>query len=199
MGKLYYKYGTVSSAKTMNLLATFYNYSNSGKKVYLIKPEIDTRFGKDTIKSRAGSERKADLVLSENDSLFNHSQEWASADIILIDEVQFLTPEQVDQLWSISTNFNIDIIGFGLRADFMQQLFPATKRLFEVSDNIQEIVSTCNKCNRVASHNLRIDSNGEAVFSGPSVEISLNKFVGVCSKCYMKEKKKSETKENKNV
>ena len=164
--------------------------SNTGKKVYLINPEFDTIFGKETIKSRAGSERKADLILDEKDSMFNHSRDWVDADIILIDEVQFLTPMQIDQLWEISTNFNIDIIGFGLRADFRQELFPATKRLFEVSDNIQEVTSTCSKCNRVASHNLRVDSNGEPVFDGPSVEISLNKFIGVCSKCYSKMKKR---------
>lgn len=184
-------YGTVSSAKTMNLLATVYNYSLSGKKAFLIKPQIDTRFGQDTVKSRVGAEKQANLVLSTSGSMFENSEQWIDSDIIVVDECQFLTPKQIDELWQISCNFNIDVMCYGLRADFKTQLFEASKRLFEVADVIQEISSTCNRCKRPAIHNLKVGQTKD-IFDGESVEISLDKFVGVCSRCYSVAKKKTE-------
>jgi thymidine kinase len=197
MSKLYYKFGTVSSAKTMNLLATAYNYSLSGKKVCIIKPQIDNRFGEEIVKSRAGSEKKADIVLDQGDKLFNKTEDWINSDIILVDECQFLSIKQINELWQITCNFGIDVICYGLRADFNQKLFDASQRLFEISDNIQEVTSTCNRCNSVAIHNLKIDDYGDAIFEGPSIEIgdgTSENFIGVCSKCYLKAKKKTETK-----
>lgn len=200
MSKLYYKFGTVSSAKTMNLLATAYNYSLSGKKVCIIKPKIDDRYGEEIVKSRAGSEKRANIIINSDERLFAKTELWINSDIILVDECQFLSPQQIDELWQITCNFGIDVICYGLRADFNQKLFDASKRLFEISDNIQEVTSTCSRCNSVAIHNLKINEFGDANFDGPSVEVGdgvTENFIGVCSKCYLKAKKKTETKKEK--
>lgn len=182
---LKFYYGTVSSAKTLNLLATAHSHINGNKKVFLIKPQIDDRFGVDVIKSRAGLELKADLVLSPSGSVFQTSKFWIGSDIILVDEAQFLTKIQIEDLWSISEQFGINVICYGLRADFRTNMFEASKRLFELADSVQEILSTCFFCNRKATQNMRLEGDKPS-FDGNSIEISESRFVGACSLCFIK-------------
>ena len=155
-GKLIFHYGTVSSSKTMNLLAIAHNYDSCGWHVCTIKPALDTR--SELIETRAHvPPRKADIILNSNDSVFDYSNIINDADVILIDESQFLTSEQVDELRSLATNRDIDILCFGLRTDFNTHLFPASKRLFELADEINEIKTICSVCGKHASFNAKVD------------------------------------------
>jgi thymidine kinase len=196
MAKLYFRYGTVNSAKTLNLLAVAHNYRQQGKAVLLIKPELDTRFGREVIHTRAGLELQAD-VLAPSVGLLPLQ---ALDDIVclLVDEAQFLAPEQIDQLHQIAHSAvsptapnGIPVICYGLRADFRRELFPASKRLLELADSIEEVKTTCHYCLQKATFNLKL-CDGRATFTGPSVELGCEeKYLPVCGRCYAG--KKAET------
>lgn len=185
MAKLYFRYGTVSSAKTLNLLAVAHNYRQQGKRVLLLKPEIDTRFGADLIRTRAGLEAEADVLMPETGP-FN-LPDMAGVVCLLVDEAQFMAPEQVEQLHAIAhphDQIGVPVICYGLRADFRRQLFPAAQRLLELADSIEEIKTTCHYCLRKAVFNLRM-RNGSATFDGPVVELGLeDKYLPACANCY---------------
>ncbi|NGX44543.1 MAG: Thymidine kinase [Candidatus Anoxychlamydiales bacterium] len=196
MAKLYFRYGTVSSAKTLNLLAVAHNYRNQGKKIFLIKPELDTRFGKDKIKSRAGLEKDADILVKPDTELdFN---KFANVSCILVDEAQFLSEYLINQLREITVVLHIPVICYGLRADFKSKLFEASKRLMEVADTIEEIKCTCNFCNKKSVMNLK-HVDGFATVEGPSVQLGCEElYFPVCFNCYKKQiddAKKARTRE----
>jgi thymidine kinase len=156
-GKLIFYYGTVSSSKTLNLLAIGFNYEKVGWNVCTVKPALDTR--SELIETRAHvPPRKADIIISEEDSFYDYKREINSADVILVDECQFLTEEQVNQLRNISNERDIDILCFGLKTDFTAHLFKASKRLFELADDIIEIKTICSICGKHASFNAKVDS-----------------------------------------
>jgi len=127
MAKLYFRYGTVGSAKTLNLLAVAHNYRQQNKKVLLLKPEIDVRFGRELIRSRAGLEKDADFLISPTTVLKEESLK--GVDCLLVDEAQFLSLAFIEQLRSMTTDFNIPVICYGLRSDFRRQLFEGSQRL----------------------------------------------------------------------
>lgn len=191
MPKLYFRYGTMNSSKTANLLMVAHNYESQGKKVILIKPEIDSRYGTDIIKSRANLERKADRVINSRTDLIAHGTEWwdknQNSDCILVDECQFLTVKQIEQLRDISTY--TPVICYGLRTDYRSILFPASKRLMELADSIEEVKTTCVKCNRKAIINAKyINSDGKKsiVKSGsdkPDIGAE-EKYQAMCWKCW---------------
>lgn len=154
--KLVFNYGTVCSGKTCNLLNVCFNYEKVGWNVCVIKPAIDTR--SEMIETRAHvPPRKADIVLNESDSIYDYESIINSADVVLVDECQFLTMTQVEELRSISTDRNINILCFGLRTDFNTNLFPASKRLFELADEINEVRTVCSVCGKRAGFNLKLD------------------------------------------
>ncbi len=130
MAKLYFRHGTVGSAKTMNLLAVAHNYQAQGKRVVLIKPALDDRFGQGTIRSRAGLEKAADLLVA-NDSILDLAT-FAGAACALVDEAQFVSPSVIDQLRTISRDLDVPVICYGLRTDFRTHLFAGAKRLLEL-------------------------------------------------------------------
>lgn len=189
MAKLYFRYGTVGSAKTLNLLAVAHNYRQQGKAVVLVKPALDTRFGIDNIKTRAGLEMPADVLAPAVGPIPLLALDGVAC--ILVDEAQFLAPEQIDQLHHISHSavapeapHGIPVICYGLRADFRRELFPAAQRLFELADSIEEVKTTCHYCLRKATFNLKL-LNGVATFTGPSVELGCEeKYLPVCGRCY---------------
>jgi len=183
MHKLYFRYGTVSSAKTLNLLAVAHNYRQQGKKVLLIKPELDTRFGKDIIKTRAGLEAEADMLVGK-DVDWNFP-DLASVVCLLVDEAQFMPPAFIDRLHTIAHGSpGVPVICYGLRTDFRTQLFPAAQRLMELADSIEEVKTTCHFCLRKAVFNLKL-LNGVATLAGPSVELGCEeKYLPVCAACY---------------
>lgn len=185
MAKLYYRYGTVGSAKTLNLLAVAHNYRRQGKKIILLKPELDTRFGKDTIKSRAGLEKPADMLVKP-DSILD-KKEFVNINCVLVDEAQFLSESIINQLRDIATTLDVPIICYGLRTDFKSRLFEGSKRLMELADSIEEVKCTCNFCNRKSVMNLK-HVDGLATVEGPSVQLGCEElFYPVCYTCYKKQ------------
>ena len=148
MAKLYFRYGTMGSAKTMNLLAVAHNYQQQDKNVLLIKPKLDSRFGVELIRSRAGIEKSADILV-EADSVLDVSQ-FEGLHCILVDEAQFLSTSLIEQLRHVTIDMNIPVICYGLRTDFTGHLFEGSKRLLELCDTIEEVKTTCNFCNRKA-------------------------------------------------
>lgn len=184
MAKLYFRYGTMNSAKTLNLLAVAHNYESQGKRILLGKPVIDDRFGSDIIRSRAGLERKCDFLVL-NEELLDLTY-FYPLDCIILDEAQFLSRESVNVLRNIATCDNIPVICYGLRTDFKTNLFPGAQRLMELADSIEEVKSTCIECNRKSLFNMRF-KNGKAVSNGEQVEIGAEDlYKPVCSKCYSK-------------
>ena len=182
MAKLYFRYGTVGSAKTLNLLAVAHNYKQQGKRVLLLKPLLDKRFGTRSIRSRAGLTQDADLLLTE-DTRLNHEQ-FDGIHCVLVDESQFLHPVVIEQLRDITWRLNIPVICYGLRADFRGELFAGAKRLLELADTLEEIKTTCAFCDRKAIMNLK-HVEGIAVVDGPSVELgSEEKYLPACYRCY---------------
>lgn len=187
-GKLYFRYGTMGSAKTALLLTQAYNFEERGMTYVCLKPIIDTREGKNVIKSRIGIERECRWVYNET-NLYELTQElfeenMVIIDWILVDEAQFLTAEQVDQLARVVDDFGSNVICYGLRTDFQSHLFEGSRRLFEVADTIDEIKSTCN-CGRKTIINARIDSKGDFVEEGAQVEIGGDdRYIAVCRKCW---------------
>lgn len=156
-GKLIFYFGTVSSSKSMSLLSIAHNYEKVGWRVCTIKPSLDTR--SELIETRAHvPPRKADIVVSSEDSLYDFRNILNNSDVILIDECQFLTSEQIDELREISNNKDIDVLCFGLRADYKTKLFDASKRLFELADELIEVKTICSVCGKHASFNKRVDS-----------------------------------------
>lgn len=187
-GKLYFRYGTMGSAKTAILLATAYNFEERKLCFVCLKPVIDTREGESVIRSRIGIERKCEWIYSDT-NLFERAQELHEkqgvvVDWYLVDEAQFLTEAQVDQLARIVDVFGSNVICYGLRTDFQSHLFEGSRRLFELADSIDEIKSTCN-CGRKTIINARIDQNGDFVEEGAQVEIGGDdRYVAVCRRCW---------------
>jgi thymidine kinase len=183
MAKLYFRYGTVGSAKTLNLLAVAHNYRQQGKKILLIKPELDTRFGRGNIKSRAGLEMSADVLVKEATDLCGLSLEGVSC--LLVDEAQFLSAEHVEQLRAIAQERDVPVLCYGLRTDFRSHLFPGSQRLMELADSIEEVKATCHFCNKKSIMNLK-HVNGEATVSGPTIQLGAEEtYFPACYPCYI--------------
>jgi len=182
VGKLRFRYGTVGSGKTLQLLAVAHSYARQDKKVLIIKPAMDTRFGAGVVKSRAGLDRKADILVEDNTVL--DVDDFIFADCVLVDEAQFCSPSIIDQLRKIATWRDCEIMCFGLRTDFMCRVFPGSQRLFEVSDSLEELKTCCYFCKQKAIFNLRLE-NGEPTIEGPTVVLGLDdRYVPVCASCY---------------
>lgn len=178
MAKLYFRYGTMDSAKTLNLLAVAHNYRKQGKRVLLLKPRLDDRFGADTIASRSGLEAEADILVTES-HVFG-PETFRGVDCVLVDEAQFLAPAVIDQLRRVTCDPGVPVICYGLRTDFQTRLFPGSQRLLELADRIEEVKVTCQFCKKKATFNLRL-ADGEAVTSGPQVQLGADdQYVPVC-------------------
>ena len=185
MAKLYFKYGAMGSSKTAQALITKYNYEENDLRVWLIKPSADTRDGRQILRSRIGLEAEVEVIPPDMDisARFRETQQ-GRCDVIIVDECQFLTEEQIDQLRSIVNDENIPVMCFGLRTDFQTRLFPGSRRLMEVADTIQEIKTICD-CGAKATVNARIDADGHIVTPGAQVVLGGNdSYIAMCHKCY---------------
>ena len=191
MAKLYFKYGAMGSSKSAQALITQFNYEELGMSVWLIKPSVDTRDGANIIKSRIGLERNAQVITPEQDIV----KEYAKAgrhDVIISDEAQFFTPEQIDQLRELVDFEDIPVLCFGLRTDFLTHVFPGSKRLLELADSITEIKTVC-ACGRKATVNARVDENGRVITHGDQVFLGGNdSYIAMCHRCWKKKIRQQE-------
>lgn len=182
MAKLYFRYGTMDSSKTMNLLAVAHNYRQQGKRVALLKPRLDDRFGSQTIASRSGLSKPVDLLLDEDSEL--DAPLFADLHCVLVDEAQFLSPRVIEGLRALTRTHNVPVICYGLRTDFRTRLFPGSRRLFELADSIEEIKVTCQYCNRKAIFNMRL-IDGEPTEHGAQIQLGANEsYAPSCHVCY---------------
>ena len=178
MAKLYFRYGTMDSAKSMNLLAVAHNYRKQGKRVLLLKPRLDVRFGAAKISSRSGLEAEADLVVDEDSTL--DPRDFVGFDCILVDEAQFLSPTVIEDLRRITVDPGVPVICYGLRTDFRTRLFPGAQRLMELADGIEEVKVTCQYCSKKAICNLRF-VNGTPTVNGPQIQLGADEqYAPVC-------------------
>ena len=184
MAKLYFKYGAMGSSKTAQALITKFNYEERGMRVWLIKPAIDDRDGRDVIKSRIGLFAYS-TTIERSESIFERFRsEMSEADVIIADECQFFTAEQIDELRRIVDECGIPVLCFGLRTDFLSHLFEGSRRLFEVADSISEIKTIC-ECGSKATVNARLDAEMNVVTEGSQVMIGGNEsYVAMCHKCW---------------
>lgn len=182
----------MGSGKSLHLIATAHNFKIHSIPFIVLKSKIDDRDGEDVIHSRAIGDIEC-VGISTDDNIFEMISKYLNADLfygakglkwILIDECQFLTEKQVDELAAIADNFGINVLCYGLRTDFKTQLFPGSKRLFEVADSFEEIKSSC-YCNSKTIFNARINKDGEIVTDGEQIEVGGDdRYVSLCRKCY---------------
>ena len=183
MAKLYFKYGAMGSSKSAQALITKFNYEELGMTVWLIKPSIDTRDGADVIKSRIGLECKAQIITPEQNIEDEYHAE-GKHDVIIADEAQFFTGEQIEQLRALVDDEDLPVLCFGLRTDFLTHLFPGSQRLLELADSLTEIKTVC-ACGRKATVNDRIDETGRVVTQGDQVFLGGNdSYIAMCHKCW---------------
>lgn len=187
MSKLYFKYGTMGSSKTANALMTRFNYKEQGYNVLLIKPSIDNRFenGKSEVISRIGLSAEC-IKFTLNDDLYNLYKTLNSKqkiDVIIVDECQFLSAAQVEQLKQVTKD--IPVLCYGLKTNFKTELFEGSKRLLELADKIEEIKSVC-KCGAKATINARL-VNGKVTTSGAEILIGAEEsYQSMCYWCFKK-------------
>lgn len=196
MGKgwIRFVYGTMNSGKSLHLLATAHNFQERGIAFIILKSSIDNRDGEGVVHSRALGDKECinietttnifkmiELMESMTEGYSYKGLQW-----ILVDEAQFLTPKQVDELAKVADTFGINILCYGLRTDFQTHLFPGSKRLFEIADGFEEIKSSCS-CGCKTLFNARIDSEGNIVTDGEQIEVGGDdRYISLCRKCYMK-------------
>ena len=192
--KLYFKYGAMGSSKTAQALITKFNYEERNMKVLFLKPSTDTRDGADIVRSRIGLEAKATVVAPDVDLYEFFKNGHTDCQAVVVDECQFLTPGQVDQLAEITIDFNVAVLCFGLRTDFQTHFFPGSRRLMEIAESITEIKMVCD-CGAKATVNARLDDEGNVIFEGEQVVLGGNdRYRAMCRKCWTQAKRKRMSK-----
>lgn len=187
MAKLHFKYGAMNSGKSDTLIKTAFNYQERGLKVIVVKPMIDTKGG-DYVTARGGHSRKVDIHVNESVDLAVEIAKSDQVACVLVDEAQFLSEAQISQLYHVAKKRNISVICYGLRADFRTELFPGSKRLLEIADNIEKLPTMC-MCGSQAEFNTR-KINNTYVFQGDQVAIDGEgtvEYDSLCGACYMRE------------
>lgn len=186
MAKLYFYYSAMNAGKSTVLLQSSYNYQERGMRTLVFVPAIDTRSGLGRVRSRIGLEAPAE-VLSPTDNLLNRVRHEHTIDpiaCVLIDEAQFLTRAQVEQLSDVADVLEIPVLCYGLRTDFQGQLFPGSGALLALADDLTELKTICH-CGRKATMNLRLGADGRAVREGAQIEIGGNeRYVAMCRRHY---------------
>ncbi len=187
MAKLHFKYGAMNSGKSDTLIKTAFNYEERGLAVIVIKPRIDTKGG-DLVTARGGHSRKVDIHADASLDLDAEVAKTPGVACVLVDEAQFLADRQVSQLFHVAKVRDISVICYGLRADFRTALFPGSKRLLEIADNIEKLPTMC-FCGSQAEFNTR-KINGNYIFEGDQVAIEGEgevEYDSLCGACYMRE------------
>ncbi|MDG2361462.1 MAG: thymidine kinase [Hellea sp.] len=191
MAKLYFSYSAMNAGKSAILLQSAYNYHERGMKTLLLKPEVDTRDPlSNHIVSRIGIKAQAE-VFSTNTNLEEFIKKYynnTKVDCILLDESQFLTSDQVWQIASISDDFGIPVMCYGLRTDFKGNLFPGSATMLAIADDVREIRTLC-WCGRKATMTMRFDTKGNAITDGQQVEVGGNeKYISLCRRHWLEKK-----------
>ena len=182
--KMYFYYGAMGSSKTANALMNRFSWEDKGKKVALLKPSIDNRDGVDIVKSRAGLMAKAILIYPDSTICEVLPDPVEEYDNLIVDEAQFLTKEQVDELRDIADNGTL-VMCYGLKTDFMGNLFEGSKRILEMADSLREIVTMC-PCGKKAIMNARYSGN-KILYEGEQVVVGGNEsYIALCHRCYKK-------------
>jgi len=192
VAKLYFRYGAMNSGKSTALLQAAYNYEERGQQVLLAKPAIDTK-GASQIESRLGMTREVDFLIAAGESareLFRSERSRAQQDgsdiaCLLVDEAQFLEPEQVDDLFRIAVEDDIPVLAYGIRNDFLTHAFPGSGRLLAIAHTLEELKTIC-RCGRKAIFNTR-RAGDEVVFDGDQVAIDGQDvwYESLCGSCYL--------------
>ena len=186
MSKLHFKYGAMNSGKTTMLLQAAHNYEEQGKKVIVIKSNIDKK-GNDTIINRIGLKRKVDELIGIDEKIIDKIRKYLdNLYCILVDEAQFLSRNQIDELFYITKIYDIPVIAYGLKTNFKSVVFTGSSRLVEVADSLEEIPTIC-KCGKKARFNVRA-LNGEYLKEGDDILIDGTteiKYESLCGKCYV--------------
>jgi thymidine kinase len=182
MSKVYFYYSAMNAGKSTVLLQSSYNYHERGMRTVLFMPALDTRAGLGRIESRIGLSSEA-VALQSGDNILEHVKAaHAEREVacVLVDEAQFLTPDQVRQATDIADILRIPVLCYGLRTDFQGKLFPGSAELLATADNLIELKTICH-CGRKATMNLRVTADGLAVKEGAQVEIGGNdRYVAMC-------------------
>ena len=181
MATLHFHYGVMSSSKSARLIINAYNYNQNGIKTQVIKPSFDTRFSDTTVKSRIGIETPALALQNLNAYTPAHGTR-----VVLVDEVQFFSPSDIDKLVRIADDLNITVMCYGLLNDSNEQMFPASKRLIEVGAELHLHESNCqiNGCMELATHHLRFDTNGNIIHAGDQFALGDSNYKSVCRQHY---------------
>ena len=186
MAKMHFRYASMNSGKSIDLMRTAHNYEENGYKVLIIKPAIDTK-ANDHISSRVGLDRKVDVLLLYSDNVLEKLKgKIDNVACILVDESQFLSTKQVEDLFLISKAINIPIVCYGLRTNFKMESFAGSKRLLEIADVLEELKTLC-QCGKIARYVSRkvgdkFVSEGEEVIIDGEDNIT---YVPLCGKCYL--------------
>lgn len=193
MAKLYFRFGAMNSGKSTALLQAAYNYEERGQRVLVAKPRVDTK-GEATIVSRLGVARVVDVMIEQSDNLVeiidfhvSHGSEQKTLSCVLLDESQFLTPAQVDNLFVVAVERNIPVLAYGIRTDFQTIAFPGSRRLLEIAHSLEELKTIC-RCGKKAIFNAR-KQDGRFVFDGAQVAIDGVdiSYESLCGECYLEE------------
>jgi thymidine kinase len=204
MSKLYFRHGAMNSGKSTALLQAAYNYEERGQQVLLAKPELDTK-GESLIVSRLGVTRPVDFTVSRDEDIYEvfakhrarvRRETGLDVSCLLVDEAQFFTEAQVDDLLRIAILEGVPVLAYGIRTDFQTVAFPGSRRLLEIAHSLEELKTIC-RCGRKAMFNART-INGEFVFDGDQVAIDTSSdlsasgvrdvsYESLCGKCYLEE------------
>lgn len=189
MAKLYFRIGSMNSGKSTGLLQAAYNYEERGMQISLIKPSVDTK-GDSQVVSRTGMVRDVDVLVTPELDLkeyFMSIPKWEHPHCILVDEAQFLSKDQVSQLFWLTAKADIPVIAYGLRTDFRTEAFPGSARLLEIAHSIEEVKTIC-RCGRKAIFNGRRDGEGNWLAEGDSIAIDDSteiSYESLCGTCYI--------------
>ena len=183
MAQLYFYYSAMNAGKSTALLQSDYNYHERGMKTRRLTAQLDTRFGNGQIASRIGLAKPADTFNAETD-LVQWFNQQPDVDCILIDEAQFLTRKQVDDLAHLVDTKHVPVLCYGIRTDFQGELFTGSERLLAIADKLTELKTVCH-CGRKAIMVVRLDEHGKGLAEGAQVEIGGNeRYVSMCRKHY---------------
>jgi thymidine kinase len=185
LAKLYFRYSAMNAGKSMALLQVAHNYEEQGMNVVLFTSEIDNRFGHAIIASRLGVSRKG-LTFTRSTNFYELLKEGREKPIacVLIDEAQFLDPEQVRQLHKLAHVADIPVICYGIRSDFLGEPFPGAAYLLTLADDIEELKNIC-ACGRKATMNVRIDDRGARITDGEQIAIEGTvRYIQTCGRCF---------------